>query len=113
MSITRFENLEVWQEAASLAVEVYAVSKNSNFAQDFGFRDQLRRSAVSIASNIAEGKERETIPEFIRYLYISQKDHLGNLRLSCSLPSGWATSPQTVRKISGKPRRRSALSSGP
>jgi four helix bundle protein len=68
MSITRFEDLEVWQEAASLAVEVYAVSKNGDFNQDFAFRDQLRRSAVSIAANIAEGKERETMPEFIRYL---------------------------------------------
>ena len=72
MAVTRFEDLEVWQEAASLAVEVYAVSKNGDFSQDFGFRDQLRRSAVSIAANIAEGKERETIPEFIRYLYIAK-----------------------------------------
>ena len=72
MSITRFEDLEVWQEATSLAVEVYTVSKNGDFNQDFGFRDQLRRSAVSIAANIAEGKERETIPEFIRYLYIAK-----------------------------------------
>ncbi len=72
MAITRFEDLEVWKEAASLAVEVYATSKNGNFGQDFGFRDQLRRSAVSIAANIAEGKERETIPEFIRYLYIAK-----------------------------------------
>ena len=68
----RFEDLEVWQEATSLAVEVYTVSKSGDLNQDFGFRDQLRRSAVSIASNIAEGKERETIPEFVRYLYIAK-----------------------------------------
>jgi four helix bundle protein len=55
-----------------LAVEVYTVSKNSDFSQDFSFKDQLRRSAVSIAANIAEGKERETIPEFIRYLYVAK-----------------------------------------
>lgn len=72
MAITRFEDLEVWQEATSLAVEIYAVSKDGNFSKDFGFRDQLRRSAVSIASNIAEGKERETILELIRYLYIAK-----------------------------------------
>ena len=79
MAVIRFEDLEVWQEATSLAVEVYAVSKNGNFSQDFGFRDQLRRAAVSIASNIAEGKERETIPEFIRYLYIA-KGSAGELK---------------------------------
>jgi four helix bundle protein len=72
MAITRFEDLEVWKEATSLAVEVYAVSKNGDFGQDYGLRDQLRRSAVSIASNIAEGKERETISEFVRYLYIAK-----------------------------------------
>lgn len=72
MAVSRFEDLEVWQDAASLAVEVYTVSKNGDFNQDFGFRDQLRRSAVSIAANIAEGKERETIPEFIRYLCIAK-----------------------------------------
>ena len=42
MAVIRFEDLEVWQEAASLAVEVYTVSKNGDFNQDFGFRDQLR-----------------------------------------------------------------------
>jgi four helix bundle protein len=79
MAVTRFEDLKVWQEATSLAVEVYAVSKNGNFSQDFGFRDQLRRAAVSIASNIAEGKERETVPEFIRYLYMA-KGSAGELK---------------------------------
>jgi four helix bundle protein len=72
MSIVRFENLSCWQEATSLAVEVYTVSKDGEFGRDFGFRDQLRRAAVSIASNIAEGKERETVAEFTRYLYIAK-----------------------------------------
>lgn len=72
MSVVRFENLACWQEATSLAVEIYTVSKDGEFGRDFGFRDQLRRAAVSIASNIAEGKERETLAEFIRYLYIAK-----------------------------------------
>ena len=55
-----------------MAVDVYTVSKSGDFNQDFGFRDQVRRSAVSIPSNIAEGKERETIQEFVRYLYIAK-----------------------------------------
>jgi len=53
--------------------------KRKSFSKDFGLRDQLRRSAVSIASNIAEGKERETVPEFIRFLYIA-KGSAGELR---------------------------------
>jgi four helix bundle protein len=79
MSIVRFEDQACWQEATSLAVEVYAVSKDGEFGRDFGFRDQLRRAAVSIASNIAEAKERETIAEFIRYLYIA-KGSAGELK---------------------------------
>lgn len=79
MSVIRFEDLEVWQEAITLAVDVYTASNGSHFNQDFSFRDQMRRSAVSIASNIAEGKERETIPEFVRYLYIA-KGSSGELR---------------------------------
>lgn len=79
MAVSKFEDLVCWQEAKSLAVEIYEVSKNGDFGQDFGFRDQLRRAAVSIASNIAEGKERETIPEFIRYLYIA-KGSAGELK---------------------------------
>lgn len=72
MAVTRFEDLEVWQEAVSLAVEIYGVSKSGALSQDFGLRDQLQRAAVSVASNIAEGKERETIPELIRYLYVAK-----------------------------------------
>jgi four helix bundle protein len=79
MKITRFEDLECWQESVSLAVEIYRISKEGDFGKDFGFRDQLRRAGVSVASNIAEGKERETVSEFIRFLYIA-KGSAGELR---------------------------------
>jgi len=69
--INRFQDLECWQQATSLATEVYRISADGEIGRDFGFRDQLRRSAVSIASNIAEGKERETASEFIRFLYLT------------------------------------------
>ena len=62
-----------------LAIDIYHISSKGEFGKDFGFRDQLRRAAVSIASNIAEGKERETISEFIRFLYIA-KGSAGELR---------------------------------
>jgi len=77
--ITRFEDLECWQQATSLAIEIYRVSSSGEFGRDFGFRDQLRRAAVSIGSNIAEGKERETSSEFIRFLYIA-KGSAGELK---------------------------------
>ena len=79
MRVIRFEELECWQRAKSLAIELYAISNSGEFGKDFGFRDQIRRAAVSIASNIAEGKERETIAEFIRYLYMA-KGSAGELK---------------------------------
>ena len=72
MSVTRFEDLECWQRAKSLAVALYQISNDGKFGRDFGLRDQIRRAAVSVASNIAEGKERETVSEFIRYLYVAK-----------------------------------------
>ncbi len=64
----RFEELEVWQTARELTRQVYAVSNKGEFARDFGLRDQLRRAAVSIMSNIAEGFESGTHPLFIKFL---------------------------------------------
>ena len=70
--VSRFEDLEVWQEGCDLAVQIYKLSREGKLARDYGLRDQMTRSAVSIPSNIAEGKERETAPELIRYLYIAK-----------------------------------------
>jgi len=68
----RFEDLDVWQKGCELAISIYKLTSDGKLANDFGLRDQLRRSATSIPSNIAEGKERETVKELIRYLYISK-----------------------------------------
>ena len=74
-----FEDLEVWKEGCDLAVEIYRVTRKGDLSRDYGLRDQMTRAAVSIPSNIAEGKERETVPELIRYLYIA-KGSAGELR---------------------------------
>ena len=58
MSGTRFRDLHVWQKAKALAVQVYEVTKKGPLSSDFVMRDQMRRSAISICSNIAEGTER-------------------------------------------------------
>jgi len=64
----RFEDLEVWQNARELTNLVYGFSSAGEFARDFGLRDQMRRAAVSIMSNIAEGFESQTQVLFIQFL---------------------------------------------
>jgi four helix bundle protein len=65
----QFEKLDVWKRASRLACDVYQVTKN---CKDFGFKDQVTRSAVSIPSNIAEGIERETANDESRFLYYAK-----------------------------------------
>jgi four helix bundle protein len=68
----RFEELRVYQQAKKLTNEIYSATKKGPFTKDFGLVDQLRRACVSIMSNIAEGFERGTRPEFARFLYIAK-----------------------------------------
>ena len=67
--IEKFEDLKIWQDSVTIAVEIYALFKDS---KDFGFRDQIQRSSVSVPSNIAEGYDRQTNNEFIRFLRIAK-----------------------------------------
>ncbi|MDG4716168.1 four helix bundle protein [Winogradskyella marincola] len=68
-----FEEIISWQKARELNKDIYNITnKNDSFSKDFGLRDQIRRSSISISSNIAEGFERETTKEFIRFLYIAK-----------------------------------------
>ena len=69
MAYVSFEKLEVWQRACRLAVEVCQLMKDS---KDYVLKDQMSRSAISIASNVAEGAERGSKAEFIRYLNIAK-----------------------------------------
>ena len=71
-----FEDLIVWQESMKLCVDVY---REFNACKDFGLRNQIQRSAISVPSNIAEGFERHTDKEFIRFLYMA-KGSSGELR---------------------------------
>lgn len=74
-----FKDLIVWQKAKDLAIKVYEASEEGGLNRDFGLRDQVRRSAVSIASNLAEGDERDTDKESVRFFYIA-KGSLAELR---------------------------------
>ena len=74
-----FEDLHIYQRARELAKAIYAITKDNDFARDFGLVDQIRRAAVSILSNIAEGFERGSKAEFIQFLYIA-KGSCGEVR---------------------------------
>ncbi len=66
-----FRELRVWRKAKDLAVNIYRMTRVGAFQRDHGLRDQMRRAAVSISSNIAEGDERFSNKESIRFLYIA------------------------------------------
>ncbi|MBI3978120.1 MAG: four helix bundle protein [Chloroflexi bacterium] len=70
--IERFEDFVAWQNARRLTATIYRVTSAGKFATDFGLRDQMRRSAVSIMSNIAEGFERGRAAEFQQFLSIAK-----------------------------------------
>ncbi|QDP02003.1 four helix bundle protein [Thalassotalea sp. PS06] len=63
------EKLVVWQKSCDLAVQIFKLTASIT---DFGFRDQITRSSLSIASNIAEGIEKPTINDKKKYLYIAK-----------------------------------------
>jgi four helix bundle protein len=65
-----FQKLRVWHLAKELAIKIYKLTSRPTFSKDFGFKDQIQRSAVSIPSNIAEGDELGTDKQSIRYFYI-------------------------------------------
>src|SRR5712692_3863908 len=67
-TIHRFEEIEAWQTARALTKIVYEFTASGSFARDFGLRDQMRRAAVSIMSNIAEGFESRTSGLFLEFL---------------------------------------------
>ena len=70
--IEKFEDLVAWQKARELAKSVYDITKQKEFSRDFGLRDQIRRAAVSVMSNIAEGFERGNPREFHQFLSIAK-----------------------------------------
>ena len=70
--VKKFEDVIAWQKARELVKMVYEMTREGDFAKDFSLKDQIRRAAVSIMSNIAEGFSRQTDKEFIQFLYIAK-----------------------------------------
>lgn len=72
MKINSFEDLLVWQKSMALVREVYKVVKHLPKEETYALSDQMRRAAVSIPSNIAEGQQRFSVNEFIHFLTIAK-----------------------------------------
>ncbi|MFN0135485.1 MAG: four helix bundle protein [Phycisphaerae bacterium] len=72
MAIQTFRDLIAWQKAKDLAKQIYAASATMPDTERFGLIAQMRRAAVSVAANIAEGYGRQSLPDYIRFLRISR-----------------------------------------
>lgn len=70
-AVTRFEDLEAWQLARQLAAGIYQLTRETGLRRDTALASQMQRAAVSVMSNIAEGRERGSSREFHRFLSIA------------------------------------------
>jgi four helix bundle protein len=100
-TIKRFEEIEAWINARKLTNMVYDFTNESLFSKDFGLKDQIRRSAVSVMSNIAEGFESHTQALFADFLGRA-KGSVGELRsqLYISLDCGYINEDEFNQAIS-------------
>jgi len=90
--VTHYEKLEVWQKAMDMVDGIYDLTAKFPSDEKYGLTSQLRRSAVSVPSNIAEGASRDSTKDFLRFLSIT----LGSLaevetQLRISTRQGFAT----------------------
>jgi len=79
MRIVKYEDLDVWKLSLKMTKMLYDLTAKREFSRDFALRDQLRRSIISVSSNIVEGFEKNNNNEFIRYLRIA-KGSVGEAR---------------------------------
>ena len=77
--IKNFEDIASWKKGRQLTKNIYDATSTGNFSRDFGLKDQIRRAAVSVLSNIAEGFERGGDREFLQFLSVT-KGSCGELR---------------------------------
>ncbi len=77
--LNTFEELECWKKSRLFNNDIYIITNNKFFKEDFDLRRQIRRASISVSSNIAEGFERNTDKEFKHFLYIA-KGSAGEVR---------------------------------
>lgn len=99
-SIQGYRDLLVWQQSMSLAEEVYKVTGDFPKTEIYGLTSQLRRAAVSVPSNIAEGQARNSTGEYVQFLGVS-KGSLAEvetqLEIACRL--GWLSPADKERLL--------------
>jgi four helix bundle protein len=112
MKIKRFEDLESWKKARKLTNTVYEATAKGRFMRDFGLKDQIRRAAISILSNIAEGFERGGDKEFLQFLAVA-KGSCGEVRaqLYIAVDQGYL-SQDLFEKLSNNTKEIGRLISG-
>jgi four helix bundle protein len=102
MTDDTFENLEVWKDGIELAAKVYERLRE---CRDYGFRSQMQEASVSVPSNIAEGYERDTNAEFVRFLVIA-KGSCGEVRSQAHLARRIKLLPEPAAdELIGRARR--------
>lgn len=69
---SKFEEIQAWQKANEVTLQIYRLTADGNFSKDFGLKDQIRRASVSIMANIAEGHGRRTNAEFANFLSMAR-----------------------------------------
>ena len=70
--IEKFEDIQAWQKARELVSSIYEITARGDFAKDYSLKEQIRRAAVSIMSNIAEDFSRQTDKEFAQFLHVAK-----------------------------------------
>lgn len=70
-TITKIEDLLIWKEARSLVKSVFVLTSKAKFSKELSLKDQIKRSAISVMSNVAEGYGRGGNKEFVQFLYIA------------------------------------------
>ncbi len=98
MSHQGYRSLVVWQEARQLAIRVYLLTRKDSFSRDWALTDRLRRSALSVPSNIAEGDERESDRDSVRFFHIA-KGSLAELATQLDIASEVGCLPKAEAEL--------------
>ncbi|MEI6108087.1 MAG: four helix bundle protein [Opitutae bacterium] len=100
-----FRNLQAWQRSKAIAVAIYRLTNSSPLDRDFTLRDQMRRAAISVCSNLAEGDARQTGKESVQFFFIA-KGSLAELSAQLDIaPEVYALDIGAISKLIGNAKR--------